>query len=276
MNLNTLIADFRGAHESGMTELIRQLVTAAVIAVAGRIVASLAKRVVNRAVNGRLKLDENLGSMLKIAVTYGVLIICAIMILDVFGINTASLIAVLGAAGVAVGLALKDTLSNIASGIILLLQRTYRKGDYIECGTVSGTVTAMDLFTTTLETPDGVYISAPNSAIWGAPIRNYTRNGRRRIEFTLGIDYNDSIDAAFALMRSIAAGEPRFLADPAPQVLVQSLGDSAVNIVLRAWAANDVYWSLYFDQLRNIKEKADAAGLHIPFPQRAITIRTEG
>jgi small conductance mechanosensitive channel len=246
--------------------------TAAIIIIAGIILVKTSGRILRRAAAGRLKLDETVGSMLRLVIRYGVIIICMILILNIFGINTASLIALLGAAGVAIGLALKDTLSNIASGIILLLLRTYRKGDFIECGSVVGTVKDMDLFSTTLETGDGILIFVPNSILWGVPLKNYSRSKKRRMDLSIGISYNDSIDTAFAVMLQIAADEKRFLRNPPPQVMVQSLGDSSVNIMLRAWAAADVYWSTYWEQMRNIKEKIEAAGLTIPFPQRDIHI----
>jgi small conductance mechanosensitive channel len=196
------------------------------------------------------------------------------MILNSFGINTASLLAVLGAAGVAIGLALKDTLGNIAAGIILLLLGSYRRGEYIEFGSYSGTVKEIGLFTTILETPDGLFVSAPNASIWGTPLKNYSRNGKRRMELSVGIAYSDSIDTALRVMQDIAETETRFLKDPAPQILVQSLGDSSVNIALRAWAATDVYWKIYWDQMKNVKLKIEEAGLHIPFPQRDLHIIT--
>jgi small conductance mechanosensitive channel len=133
----------------------------------------------------------------------------------------------------------------------------------------------MDLFTTTLETGDGIFISAPNSTLWGVPLKNYSRSRRRRMDLSIGISYKDSIDAAFAVMRQITEEETRFLRDPPPQVMVQSLGDNSVNIMLRAWATTDVYWSVYWEQIRNIKEKIEAAGLNIPFPQRDIHIIQE-
>jgi small conductance mechanosensitive channel len=194
------------------------------------------------------------------------------MILNTFGINTASLLAVLGAAGVAVGLALKDTLANIAAGIILLLLGSYHREEYIEFGAYGGTVKEINLFTTILETPEGLFISAPNSSIWGVPLKNYTRNGKRRMELLVGISYSDSIDTAFRVMRDIAETETRFLRDPAPEVIVQSLEDSSVNIALRAWAPTGMYWSIYWDQIKNIKLKIEEAGLHIPFPQRDMHI----
>jgi small conductance mechanosensitive channel len=248
----------------------RKIVVAALIAFVGRIISAGTGKLIKRASGSKFGLDETLAAVLSKGIAYGVVIICVIMILDIFGVNTNSLIAILGAAGVAVGLALKDTLSNIAAGIILLLQASCRKGDFIEFGSVMGTVKEMNLFTTILETADGIFISAPNSSIWGTPLKNYTRNGKRRMDLSVGISYHDSIDTAFEVMRGIIEEESRFLPDPKPQIMVQSLGDNGVTITLRAWAAGDQYWSLYWDEMRNIKEKIEAAGLHIPFPQRVI------
>jgi small conductance mechanosensitive channel len=194
------------------------------------------------------------------------------MILNAFGINTGSLLALLGAAGVTIGLALKDTLGNIAAGIILLVLGSYRREEYIEFGVYSGTVKDINLFTTILETPDGLFISAPNSSIWGTPLKNYSRNGKRRMDLSVGIAYSDSVDTAFRVMREIAETETRFMKDPTPQVVVQSLGDNSVIITLRAWASTSVYWNIYWDQMKNVKLKIEEAGLHIPFPQRDLHI----
>ncbi|MDR2738603.1 MAG: mechanosensitive ion channel family protein [Treponema sp.] len=222
-----------------------------------------------------LKIDDTVSNLLRLTVRYGIFIICLIMIFNVFGINTASFLAILGAAGIAVGLALKDTLSNIAAGIILLFLGTYRRGDYIEFGAYSGTVKEISLFTTILETPDGVYISAPNSSIWGTPLKNYTRNSTRRMDIAVPIAYSDSIDTAFRVVKDLAAAESRFLADPAPQILVQSYGDSSVNVLLRVWVPTALYWPAYWDQMRVLKEKLEEAGLSIPFPQRDVHLYTE-
>ncbi|MDR1058314.1 MAG: mechanosensitive ion channel family protein [Treponema sp.] len=248
----------------------RRIIVAALIAFAGRIITAGTGKIITKAGGSKFGFDETLASVLRKGITYGVFIICVIMILDVFGVNTNSLIAILGAAGVAVGLALKDTLSNIAAGIILLLQASCRKGDFIEFGSVMGTVKEMNLFTTILETADGVFISAPNSSIWGTPLKNYTRNGKRRMDLSVGISYSDSVDAAFEVMRGIIGEEKRFLPEPKPQIMVQSLGDGVVTITLRAWAEGDQYWALYWDEMRNIKEKIEAAGLRIPFPRRDV------
>jgi small conductance mechanosensitive channel len=262
-------------HGDSITALGGKILFAFLVALGGKLLIHIAGIAIRR-VTSRIPLfDETFASMFRIIITYTILIICIIMILDSFGVNTASLIALLGAAGVAVGLALKDTLSNIASGIILLLLRSYRKGDYIEFGSCAGTVKNMDLFTTSLETSDGIFISAPNSSIWGIPLKNYTRNRRRRMDIAISISYGDSIDTAFNLMRQIAGEEKRFLPDPAPQIMVQSLGDSSVNIMLRAWTHIDVYWAVYWDLMRGLKDRVEAAGLTIPFPQKDIHIIPE-
>jgi small conductance mechanosensitive channel len=270
MEINFL--SFWESHTGAILELIRDIIVSLIILVAGIVAARITGKLIKKSTTSGLRLDDTVAGILHRIVRYGIFIVCVIMILNAFGINTASLLAVLGAAGVAIGLALKDTLGNIAAGIILLLLGSYRRGEYIEFGSSGGTVKDINLFTTILETPDGIFISAPNSSIWGTPLKNYSRNGRRRMELSVGISYSDSIDTAFRVMQSIAETETRFLKDPAPQIVVQSLGDSSVNIAFRAWAATDVYWNIYWDQMRNIKLKIEEAGLHIPFPQRDLHI----
>jgi small conductance mechanosensitive channel len=259
-------------HSDAMLLLVRNVIAAAVIIVIGIAFSKGARRLLRRAAATGLQGDGTAASLLQAVVRYGIFIICVIMILNIFGVNTASLLAVLGAAGIAVGLALKDTLGKIAAGIILLIMGSFRKGEFIEFDTFMGTVKEINLFTTILETPDGVYISAPNSSIWGVPLRNYTRNGKRRMELSIGIAYSDSVDAAFQVMQNIIAAETRFLQDPAPQVILQSIEASSVKITIRAWASVANYWDIYWDLSKAIKAKIEAAGLHIPLPQRDVHI----
>ncbi|MDR2923708.1 MAG: mechanosensitive ion channel [Treponema sp.] len=259
-------------HSASVLLFARNLVAAVLILVIGRILSKGAQRLIKRAASGGLQADGTVTSLLRAIVRYGIFIVSVIMILNVFGVNTASLLAVLGAAGVAIGLALKDTLGNIAAGIIILFIGSYRKGDFIEFGAFMGTVQEINLFTTILETPDGIHISAPNSCIWGTPLKNYTRNGKRRMELSVGIAYSDSVDTAFQVMRDIIAAESRLLKEPAPQVILQSLDDSSVKITVRAWASNQNYWDIYWELNKTIKVKIEAAGLHIPFPQRDVHI----
>jgi small conductance mechanosensitive channel len=253
-------------HSAAILLITKNLVAAVVVLIIGIVLSRGAQKLVRKANAGGLQGDGTATYLLQTVIRYGILIICVIMILNIFGVNTASLLAVLGAAGVAIGLALKDTLGNIAAGIILLVLGSFRKGEFIEFGAYMGTVKEISLFTTILETPDGIYISAPNSSIWGSPLKNYTRNGRRRMELSIGIAYSDSVDTAFQVMRDIIAAEPRFLADPVPQVLLQSIEASSVKITIRAWASNQNYWDIYWDLSKTIKAKIEAAGLHIPLP----------
>jgi small conductance mechanosensitive channel len=253
-------------HSATMLAFAGHLIAAAVIIVVGIILSKGTRKLLQRAATSKLQSDGTAASVLQAVVRYGIIIVCIIMILNVFGVNTSSLLAVLGAAGIAIGLALKDTLGNIAAGIILLVLGSFRKGEFVEFGSFMGTVKEINLFTTILETPDGIYISAPNSSIWGTPLRNYSRNGKRRMELSIGIDYSDSVDTAFQTMQNIIAAEPRFLSDPAPQVILQSIEASSVRITIRAWASTQNYWDIYWYLSKIIKSKVEEAGLRIPLP----------
>jgi len=259
-------------HSAAILLIARNLIAAAVIIIIGIALSKGARKIFLIAAENKLQGHEMAASLLHAVVRYGILIICVIMILNIFGVNTTSLLTVLGAAGIAVGLALKDTMGNIAAGIILLLLGSFRKGEFIEFGSFMGTVKEINLFTTILETPDGIYISAPNSSIWGVPLKNYTRNGKRRMELSIGIAYSDSVDDAFQVMQNIIAVETRFLKDPAPQVVLQSIEESSVKITIRAWAFVQNYWDIYWDISKTIKTKIEEAGLHVPLPQRDVHI----
>jgi small conductance mechanosensitive channel len=268
--MSEAIFDFLSAHKDAFFLVGRKLFSAVIIVIAGIIIYNIFKKLIKHVDANKTQIDDTLLTLLRRVLKYALIIVCLIMLLDVFGVNATGLVALLGTAGVAVGLALKDTLGNIAAGIILLVLKSYRKGDFIEFDGFMGTIKDFDLFTTKLETPDGVLISAPNSSIWQNPIKNYSRNTKRRMDLVIGISYKDSIDTAYRVMREIVDAEPRFLQEPAPQIVVQSLGDSSVNILLRAWAPADVYWDVYWKHMRLIKEKIEAAGLSIPFPQRTV------
>ncbi|MCL2066008.1 MAG: mechanosensitive ion channel [Treponema sp.] len=261
------------SNSASILGLAKNVVASVLIIIIGAVLSRVFRRIIEKASSQKLNVNESVGAILRHIVRYGIFIICVIMILNVFGVNTSSLLAVLGAAGLAVGLAMKDTLGNIAAGIIILLLGSYRCGEFIEFGSYSGTVRDISLFTTVLETPDGIYISAPNSAIWGSPLKNFTRNGRRRMELSVRISYSDSLETAFQVMRDIITSETRFLQEPAPQVILQAMQDSYVTITIRAWASVQLYWDIYWHQMRNMKEKIEEAGLHIPFPQMDMHVR---
>jgi small conductance mechanosensitive channel len=272
VNLDADVAQFWEAFGNNFLEIGRKVIVVLLIIAGGKIVISLSKNLTEKAVTGKLNLDENLASVLRTAFQYGVVIVCLIMILDILGINTSGLIAVLGVAGVAVGFSLRDTLGNIAAGIIILFLRPFHKGDFIECDSIMGSVREMGLFAVTLETPDGIFISAPNSSLWGLPLKNYSHNPNRRMDITVSISYSDSIDDAFRVLNEIVNEESRFLKDPPGRVMVQSLGESGIGITLRAWVQGADYWSVYWDQMKKVKERIQEAGLTIAFPKRDIRL----
>jgi len=218
------------------------------------------------------KVDSTLRPVIANMVRYLILILVLIAVLAQFGVQTASVIAVLGAAGLAVGLALQGTLQNIAAGFMLLFLRPFNVGDYIDAGGIAGTAEEIGLFVTTLKTPDGVFITAPNSQIWNSAIRNFSRNPTRRIDLVVGISYDDDIGKAQEVLMKLATGDSRVLKDPAPQVLVQGLGDSSVNLDLRIWTSGDDYWPTLFDLNKAAKLEIEGAGLSIPYPQRDVHI----
>jgi small conductance mechanosensitive channel len=187
-----------------------------------------------------------------------------------FGIETTSLIAVLGTAGLAIGLAVQGTLSNFSSGVMLLLFRPFHVGDYIDAAGVAGTVSEIGVFSTVLNTPDNVRIIVPNSGIFGSTIKNFSTNDTRRNDIVLGISYDDDISTAIAVVNAVLGKDPRVLSDPEPLVAVSELSDSSVNLVVRPWCQRDDYWSLRFDLIRKFKEELEQAGCSIPYPQRDV------
>jgi small conductance mechanosensitive channel len=237
-----------------------------------KIIAGIVKRTINKTNRKFEEFDATLVPILVTSSKYLVYTIGLIIVLDIFGIETASIIALLGAMGLAVGFALKDTLSNIAAGLMLLILRPFRVKDFIEFGSVSGSVSEINLFTTILETSDGIFISAPNSNLWGNSIKNFTRNPKRRIDIIVGIGYEDSLDTGLKVLNDAIASEERILTEPAPRSMVVSMGDSSMNLQLRAWVNTSDYWECLWHLNKKLKEDIEAAGLSIPFPQRDLHI----
>ena len=215
------------------------------------------------------RLDRTLVPIMAALVRYAGLTLTIVITLGNFGVETTSIIAVLGAAGLAVGLALQGTLSNVAAGLMLLFLRPFRIGDWVEAAGVSGSVREIGLFTTTIDTFDNVYVSIPNSSIWSSNIINHARYGTRRMDLDIGIGYDSNLDAVENALMSLAA-DPRVLSDPAPRFLVVSYGDSAINVRLRAYASYDDFFGLYWDLNRRLKGVLDEHGIEIPFPQRVV------
>lgn len=203
-----------------------------------------------------------------------VYIVAGLIILDLFGVNTSGLLAMVGACGLAIGLALKDTLSNIAAGLMLVILHPFKVGDYVECGAVSGTVDTIGLFTTKLTTADGVFVEAPNSALWGNAAKNYSRNALRRIDIAVGVSYGDSVLEAIRVLLAVAEKDSRTTAsEQKPTAFVSKLDSSSVNLVLRVWVDKAVYWDVLHDLSRDVKLGLDEAKITIPFPQCDVHIK---
>ncbi len=229
------------------------------------IVTGIARRLMDRA-----KFDAMLTRFLT-NIIYGILLVAVVLAaLDSLQVNITSLIAVLGAAGLAVGLALKDSLSNFAAGVMLVIFRPFQVGDYINAGGSSGTVDEIALFKTLLRTPDNQRVIVPNAQIFGDTITNVNVLGTRRLDLVFGIGYDDDMKKAKQLLEQIIADDERVLKDPAPSVTVAELADSSVNFNVRPWCNSGDYWALRSDLLHRVKETFDENGISIPFPQQDV------
>lgn len=248
-----------------------QVVGALAVLIIGRMVARML-RSGTRATRAGTGTDETLIPFLSGLVYYVALAVVLIAVLGLFGIETTSRVAMLGVAGLAVGLALQGTLSNFASGVMLLLFRPFKKGDFVDVAGVKGTVDEVGIFTTVLNTPDNVRIIVPNSEIYGSTITNYAAYETRRNDIVIGVSYADDLGTAEAVIRRVLEADERVMREPAPQVAVAELGDSSVNFVVRPWCTRADYWDLRFDLLRRLKEELEAAGCSIPFPQRDVHV----
>jgi len=249
-----------------------RLAGAIILLVIGFVVAGALERW-TRAGLGRLPaFDETLRRFLSKIVRYGILILVGVTVLAQFGVQTASIIAALGAVGLAIGLALQGTLQNIAAGIMLLVLKPFRVGEYIDAGGIAGTVEEIGLFATELKAADGVYVMAPNSELWNKPVTNYSRNAIRRNDIPIGIGYDDDIDLAQKLLMDLATADQRVLPVPAPETFVGALGDSSVLVTLRYWTATSDNWQTGLDLRKAAKEAFGRHGISIPFPQRQIYV----
>ncbi len=240
------------------------------ILIVGVFLAGGAARFVRRLAGRTGHIDATVQPILGTVVRYAVLILVLVAALGQLGVQTASLLAVLGAAGLAIGLALQGTLQNIAAGIMLIYLRPFRVGDYVETPEVAGTVKEIGLFVTQMETWDGLYYFVPNSEIWNKPLKNHSRNARRLMSIQIGIGYDSDAAEARRVLLDMAASDPRVLKDPAPTVFVENYGDSAVVVTFRAWAPTPLFWDVQRAMIEEAKRRLEAAGIQIPFPQRIV------
>ena len=263
--------DFCREHTEDFFRFGKVLLLAIVVLLLAWLFAGLVRKLIKRAQDKMPHIDGSAGHLGYVVARTFIWLFAFLIILDLFGINTASILTVLGAVGLAVALAMKDSMSNVAAGVMLIILRPYKTGDFVDCGSVAGTIKTMGLFSTEVATVDGVFVAVPNSAIFGSPIKNYSRNNTRRADITVGIDYSNSLPEGIKVLQKLMNENELILQDPAPQVLVADLADSSVNLTLRFWCSNDVYWDAYWQVKAAIKPALEGAGLSIPFPQRVIT-----
>lgn len=252
-----------------------------IITVGGRVVAALVILIISwmvgnwidRRFENMKRLDSTLRNFLGNFFKYLIVTVGVITVIGLFGIPMASLLAVLGAAGLAIGLALQGTLANIASGVMLLILRPFNVGDYITWGDQGGTVKTLGLFGTELAMADNVYIFAPNSKIWGNEIRNFSRNMLRRQDITVNISYEDDINKVFRIIHGILDADERVLKEPEekkPQVMADNMADFSIGVIVRFWSNNSDYWGLRWDLTKKIKESLEAEGVTIPITTRQL------
>ncbi len=251
-----------------------RVVGALVVFIIGKMVASWGRRLTRKGLE-KGKTDPTLVPFISNVVYYLLLALVIIAVLGIFGIPTASFVALLGAAGLAVGLALQGTLSNFAAGVMLLIFRPFKLGDFVDAGGATGVIDSVGIFSTIMRSPDNVLITVPNSKVFGATIKNYTALETRRIDLEIGISYGDDIQRAMETIRRVIARDDRVLAEPAVQIAVGGLGDSSVNLVVRPWCRPASYWDVRFDLLRSIKEGLEANGCSIPYPQTDVHLFQE-
>lgn len=252
------------AQEAGW--ILLKVVLAFVIYLIGKQVIKWIIRLMDKAFD-RHKVEASLRSFLRSLVKAIFMVMLVLVIVQTLGVNTSSFLALFASAGLAIGMALSGTLQNFAGGVILLLLRPYKVGDYIEAQGQSGTVDNIGLFSTCLKTVDNQTIYVPNNAIATSIIDNYSQSDTRRVDWTVTISYGDDVDVARREILAMLAADKRVLTETAPVVLVSSLGESSVKLSVRAWVANGDYWGLYFDMNEKIYKELPSKGIHFPFPQ---------
>lgn len=248
---------------------------ALIVLVLGWIAAGSISGVVRNRINRTPQIDPTLGNFAASTVKWVILAIVLVAVLGIFGIQATSIVAILGAASLAIGLALQGTLSDLAAGVMLVVFRPYKLGQFVDIGGTAGTVKDLNLFTTELVTPDNVQIIVPNGQAWGSIITNYSAHDTRRVDLVFGIDYGDSADEAMKIILDVAKADGRIHADPEPWVRVTNLGDSSVDLTARLWCAAADYWDVKFDLTKAVKEAFDAKGISIPYPH-SVEIHKEG
>jgi small conductance mechanosensitive channel len=248
-----------------------KLLMALVIFIIGRMVARWARGLTERMLK-KQNVDEAIQHFVSALVYYILFVFVVVAALGQLGIQTASFVAIIGAAGLAVGLALQGSLANFAAGVLILLFKPFKVGDFIEAAGTSGVVKKILIFTTELHTGDNKKVIIPNGAVTSGTITNYSANDTRRVDLVMGIGYDDDIDKAKRILEEVVASDERVLKDPAPTIAVVELADSSVNFVVRPWVNTADYWGVYFGLTEAVKKRFDQEGISIPYPQTDVHV----
>ena len=267
----------RNVQNVNLEQVIQQIITfcvdagksillAAVIFIAGRFLISVINRLVAQMMERR-KIDATIQSFLRSFINILLTILLLISVVSALGVNTTSFAALLASAGVAVGMALSGNLQNLAGGLIILLFKPYKVGDYVDAQGVSGTVKEIQIFHTVLVTPDNKIIYVPNGSLSSGSVTNYSLSQLRRVDWTVGVEYGTEIEKVRQTVLDLIKKDGRILTEPAPFIALSALADSSVNITIRVWVKNEDYWGVFFDMNQNIYEVFNREGISFPFPQ---------
>jgi small conductance mechanosensitive channel len=249
-----------------------KILAALLIFIIGRWLAKVISKAVEKSLL-KAKVDKIITKFVKNLTQVVILIFVIIAVLANLGVETAQFAVAIGAAGLAIGLALQGSLANFASGFLMIIFRPFKVGDLIEASGVLGRVEEIQLFNTILNTPDNIRVIIPNAQVTGSNILNYTTNGTRRVDLVIGVSYEDDLKRAKEVIEKVLAGDEKVLKNPAPTVAVSELGDSSVNFVVRPWVKAVDYWDAYFDVTAKVKLALDKDGISIPYPQRDVHIK---
>ncbi|MCB1668061.1 MAG: mechanosensitive ion channel [Porticoccaceae bacterium] len=252
-----------------------KILMALVIFIVGRMVARWMRNFTEKMLK-KQAVDEAIQHFVSALVYYILFVFVVVAALGQLGIQTASFVAIIGAAGLAVGLALQGSLANFAAGVLILLFKPFKVGDFIEAAGTSGVVKKILIFTTELHTGDNKKVIIPNGAVSSGTITNYSANDTRRVDLVMGIGYDDDIDKAKRVLEEVVAADARVLKDPAPTIAVVELADSSVNFVVRPWVNSGDYWGVYFGLTEAVKKRFDQEGISIPYPQRDVHLHQAG
>lgn len=251
-----------------------KILMALAIFIVGRMIARWLRGVTEKVLK-KQEVDEAIQHFVSALVYYILFVFVVVAALGQLGIQTASFVAIIGAAGLAVGLALQGSLANFAAGVLVLLFKPFKVGDFIEAAGTSGVVKKILIFTTELDTGDNKKVIIPNGAVTSGTITNYSANDTRRVDLVMGIGYDDDIDKAKSILEQVVAADPRVLQNPAPTIAVVELADSSVNFVVRPWVNTADYWGVYFDLTEAVKKRFDQEGISIPYPQTDVHLHQQ-